>query len=125
MSSHSLFCSLCQRILFICCFFFFNDTATTEIYTLSLHDALPICAMTRILVSGIERTNAAIRRRWTCGFCDVTQSVSSPVARETDATHARGSIAFGMSRWLRSGWRTTVAADLNAASVAALSPIVQ
>src|SRR5258708_24054684 len=30
---------------FICpFFFFFNDTATTEIYTLSLHDALPICA---------------------------------------------------------------------------------
>ena len=25
-------------------FFFFNDTATTEIYTLSLHDALPIWA---------------------------------------------------------------------------------
>src|SRR2546422_7646891 len=30
--------SLCYFI-----FFFFNDTATTEIYTLSLHDALPIC----------------------------------------------------------------------------------
>src|SRR3712207_7057160 len=29
--------SVCLR-----CFFFFNDTATTEIYTLSLHDALPI-----------------------------------------------------------------------------------
>src|SRR5256886_1951580 len=28
---------------FILFFFFFNDTATTEIYTLSLHDALPIC----------------------------------------------------------------------------------
>src|SRR3712207_7676823 len=27
-------------------FFFFNDTATTEIYTLSLHDALPICLRT-------------------------------------------------------------------------------
>ena len=27
--------------VFFC--FFFNDTATTEIYTLSLHDALPIC----------------------------------------------------------------------------------
>ena len=26
--------------------FFFNDTATTEIYTLSLHDALPICSQT-------------------------------------------------------------------------------
>src|SRR6266478_9435762 len=33
---------------FICiCFFFFNDTATTEIYTLSLHDALPICRVLR------------------------------------------------------------------------------
>src|SRR3712207_8819813 len=31
--------------MYICvvCLFFFNDTATTEIYTLSLHDALPIC----------------------------------------------------------------------------------
>src|SRR2546429_5190343 len=28
---------------YIFSFFFFNDTATTEIYTLSLHDALPIC----------------------------------------------------------------------------------
>src|SRR3989304_10171018 len=28
-------------------FFFFNDTATTEIYTLSLHDALPICGRKR------------------------------------------------------------------------------
>src|SRR3712207_9219702 len=27
--------------------FFFNDTATTEIYTLSLHDALPICRRAR------------------------------------------------------------------------------
>src|SRR5256886_14836570 len=30
------------RMLTGSCFFFFNDTATTEIYTLSLHDALPI-----------------------------------------------------------------------------------
>src|SRR5438270_13874026 len=29
-------------LLFLFFFFFFNDTATTEIYTLSLHDALPI-----------------------------------------------------------------------------------
>src|SRR5258708_13479584 len=29
------------------CFFFFNDTATTEIYTLSLHDALPISELRR------------------------------------------------------------------------------
>src|SRR5258708_29546177 len=32
---------------FIFFFFFFNDTATTEIYTLSLHDALPISARYR------------------------------------------------------------------------------
>src|SRR2546430_17256564 len=32
---------MCQ-LLFYFFFFFFNDTATTEIYTLSLHDALPI-----------------------------------------------------------------------------------
>src|SRR5437764_10187278 len=30
------------RVVFLYLFFFFNDTATTEIYTLSLHDALPI-----------------------------------------------------------------------------------
>src|SRR2546430_15977210 len=32
-----------RSLSFTCFFFFFNDTATTEIYTLSLHDALPIC----------------------------------------------------------------------------------
>src|SRR3712207_7313725 len=35
--------------------FFFNDTATTEIYTLSLHDALPICGVLdqrRVAVQG-------------------------------------------------------------------------
>src|SRR2546427_3560033 len=35
-------CHLASSPHFIPCFFFFNDTATTEIYTLSLHDALPI-----------------------------------------------------------------------------------
>ena len=33
-----------------CFFFFFNDTATTEIYTLSLHDALPICNLQQQLL---------------------------------------------------------------------------
>src|SRR5256885_12369396 len=51
-SGQSLFCIICRSP--VLCFFFFNDTATTEIYTLSLHDALPIwrpcaarCARTR------------------------------------------------------------------------------
>src|SRR6202451_4464891 len=42
--------------------FFFNDTATTEIYTLSLHDALPICFSHRWC-----RTGAAHRRDERCG----------------------------------------------------------
>src|SRR2546429_2537194 len=38
-------------------FFFFNDTATTEIYTLSLHDALPICdASTPLRCAGACRS---------------------------------------------------------------------
>src|SRR5438874_8631485 len=56
----------------ICCscffffFFFFTDTATTEIYTLSLHDALPILPVgTRSRRERIERTSvvACPRRR--------------------------------------------------------------
>src|SRR5260370_31301053 len=40
----SSLCLLCSRVgdRWFLFFFFFNDTATTEIYTLSLHDALPI-----------------------------------------------------------------------------------
>src|SRR5258705_3844289 len=34
-------------------FFFFNDTATTEIYTLSLHDALPICLVAEQRAEGL------------------------------------------------------------------------
>src|SRR5258705_9792870 len=54
-------------------FFFFNDTATTEIYTLSLHDALPICvargaepggAVVRVPVRGPDvRRDRALRHR--------------------------------------------------------------
>src|SRR5258707_10576992 len=35
-------------------FFFFNDTATTEIYTLSLHDALPISSAIRLVVAEMK-----------------------------------------------------------------------
>src|SRR2546425_1248576 len=36
-------------------YFFFNDTATTEIYTLSLHDALPISSNAQTIV--VDKTN--------------------------------------------------------------------
>src|SRR2546430_5986893 len=38
--------------MLIVIFFFFNDTATTEIYTLSLHDALPISCHSKIKAAG-------------------------------------------------------------------------
>src|SRR2546430_7903536 len=41
-------------------FFFFNDTATTEIYTLSLHDALPISAISNGIV--VSPNSATIQR---------------------------------------------------------------
>src|SRR2546430_9920336 len=45
-------------------FFFFNDTATTEIYTLSLHDALPILRMTPTVLRGPLRVRAFVLVRW-------------------------------------------------------------
>src|SRR5258705_14009959 len=45
-------------------FFFFNDTATTEIYTLSLHDALPICIQPGIelILSHVVGIKVGLRR---------------------------------------------------------------
>jgi len=43
----------------LCFFFFFNDTATTEIYTLSLHDALPICDALAAVLLGADERDAA------------------------------------------------------------------
>ena len=38
---------LIAYVIVVSIFFFFNDTATTEIYTLSLHDALPISPISK------------------------------------------------------------------------------
>ena len=46
--------------------FFFNDTATTEIYTLSLHDALPICMKYKGMICdrcGVKVTHSRVRRK--------------------------------------------------------------
>src|SRR5689334_24577941 len=47
--------------------FFFNDTATTEIYTLSLHDALPILMAVHRPLACVER--AVDARAATCARC--------------------------------------------------------
>src|SRR5437660_12724330 len=50
--------STVRSVLLFSFFFFFNDTATTEIYTLSLHDALPIFGATAPDGFALERTDA-------------------------------------------------------------------
>src|SRR2546422_8496596 len=47
--------------MYISLLFFFNDTATTEIYTLSLHDALPISLRLRRLLHGSAGAHDAAR----------------------------------------------------------------
>src|SRR2546429_4335805 len=44
-------------------FFFFNDTATTEIYTLSLHDALPILVNAHGAISARARMSSMLTQR--------------------------------------------------------------
>src|SRR5476649_2281135 len=64
-------------------FFFFNDTATTEIYTLSLHDALPISRAPRRCARTVDWPR---RRRWPpepsrCPWSSPTQTCPTRSAR--------------------------------------------
>src|SRR5262245_66537315 len=70
----SLLCSFCLS-------FFFNDTATTEIYTLSLHDALPI------LVGGMRKYNYPI-----CGLFILALACFAFSGCETTGTGPSGSV---------------------------------
>src|SRR5438445_3108673 len=60
-----------------CHIFFFHDTATTEIYTLSLHDALPICHLSaRCVVPPHDLAGAHVERAdRAAGVCDVGDPV--------------------------------------------------
>src|SRR6266851_2184736 len=64
-------------------FFFFNDTATTEIYTLSLHDALPISAAV-VSVTGVARPepDPAAHQCWACRATGMSRH---PAVRATQA----------------------------------------
>src|SRR5215211_7167981 len=78
--------------MFFFFFFFFNDTATTEIYTLSLHDALPISA-------GPGRTPPAGRTagRRGCGRPPTRTAGAAWPAGGRPAPHAPGSRSWGSS----------------------------
>src|SRR5438876_5018175 len=76
------------RVLFFS-FFFFNDTATTEIYTLSLHDALPI-------------SSSPTRARGTCASplssitCRTTMSQRSRDRKSTRLNSSHPSISYAV-----------------------------
>src|SRR3712207_9509273 len=70
-------------------FFFFNDTATTEIYTLSLHDALPISHLRRL---ALERPLLLLRgARFLRGFARRAVGAGALALRKEPGRHPRRS----------------------------------
>src|SRR2546427_2020874 len=74
-----VFCLLLHMSCFIFFFFFFNDTATTEIYTLSLHDALPILVAPRGVVA-LAALGVLVQDPW------ALQSVGAWLSRSEEHT---------------------------------------
>src|SRR3712207_7565831 len=71
-------------------FFFFNDTATTEIYTLSLHDALPICVTVATTYLGAHAVPpGGDRRAYLRMVCDdaIPRVAAERLADAVDAFH--------------------------------------
>src|SRR2546430_12697375 len=65
-------------------FFFFNDTATTEIYTLSLHDALPISL--DLVVSARPKARAAPGSELRASLAALWKKVTDQCARSEEHT---------------------------------------
>src|SRR2546425_1697736 len=80
-------------------FFFFNDTATTEIYTLSLHDALPISARGR-------RSRTRFWAIWPSGARSL-QTKSGANWRSEEHTSELQSLAYLVCRLLLEKKKTT------------------
>src|SRR5258705_8123238 len=79
-----------QLLIFF--FFFFNDTATTEIYTLSLHDALPISHRTR-------RRNASGKPPTDCPVV-ITNAIPRKIDRSEEHTSELQSLRHLVCRLL-------------------------
>src|SRR5258707_15150947 len=69
-------------------FFFFNDTATTEIYTLSLHDALPISRDSSSLIN-FTRTRVRSANSTSCASSTSRSTARSSAVRVGDELAAR------------------------------------
>src|SRR3712207_8480208 len=80
--------------------FFFNDTATTEIYTLSLHDALPICGPGRRPTgssshppAGHGRPGTGLARRW---MADRRRRSTSADRKSTRLNSSHANISYAV-----------------------------
>src|SRR6266567_8450254 len=92
---------LCSTSFFFF-FFFFNDTATTEIYTLSLHDALPISRQEATGVSGCP-TNFSLSPRHRCvSQCSRQTEVCRTFPRRNEMTR-RNSLLIAVCVLLTAG----------------------
>src|SRR2546422_1421554 len=86
-------------------FFFFNDTATTEIYTLSLHDALPISS----------RTSASVWRTSSSASCASDRCWRSAWRRDRKSTRlnsSHGYISYAVFCLKKKKKRRTLVSDL-------------
>src|SRR3712207_6847299 len=77
--------------MYHCCvdlvFIFFNDTATTEIYTLSLHDALPICEAKRQLRAEADYGQEARHLKRFAGLLDGDGRFRVPEVHDRSEEH--------------------------------------
>src|SRR5689334_24082436 len=69
-----------------CFFFFFTDPATTEIYTLSLHDALPI----------FLRQHCTPLQSWTAQSWDILSVIEIPDRKSTRLNSSHSSISYAV-----------------------------
>src|SRR2546425_8205168 len=101
-------------------FFFFNDTATTEIYTLSLHDALPISEFDKIETKALD----IVGRLAKADAPSAMQVSQMQMARSEEHTSELQSLAYLVCRLLLEkkknnanrrlrGWRASTAARVN------------
>src|SRR5689334_25445943 len=86
LSNYSLFYFFLFVFFNFLFFFFFNDTATTEIYTLSLHDALPIC------MPDIRAANSAT----SVWYCAISGSPSILDRKSTRLNSSHSSISYAV-----------------------------
>src|SRR5437899_5337554 len=85
---------MCLVFFFV---FFFNDTATTEIYTLSLHDALPISSLLKSWLSSKAMSMASSQPLW---LQSSPESGSSSMSRSEEHTSELQSLRHLVCRLL-------------------------